>query len=322
MKKLFTATILFISTLSFAQQDVVNLTIKKEGFGKKNKFTIYLDDERLTPDSEGKIIYEGSREIDKVIRGRVIMPNGRYGDFWLEPGDMDVTIKKSGFPKTMEVIGSETDALYKYFKYTKDITQVEKRILEDPEHVASLNYLAGYYKRHSNEFLSKLIDGYSEETQQKLSWITAYVKTSDMKKVAKGTQLYHFTAKTQSGETINTKDFAGKYLLLDFASTGCGPCWQGYPEMIKTVSKYEDLQVLTFNEDNQKETWNKFAKARNLDIKWPVLWDSEEKFEIFEMYEIEGWPSFFLISPEGKVLEEWFGAGKTKLKNALKKHLD
>ncbi len=299
----------------------VDLKIKAEGFGAKPKFKIYIDSDLVELKTNETYIVDQSVNIDKVARGRVILNSGKYGEFWLEPGNVEVTIKKSGFPKSIEVIGSETDNIYKSLKFGKNQAAVEKLIIEKPNHLATLNYIAQYYNRHSYDFLKSLYDKYPLETQQNLTDVKSFLKTAKLEKVKVGSKIFDFEASTQDGTTYNTNDLRGKYLLLDFASTGCAPCWEGYPSMIETMSNYPDVAVLTFNQDNAKEGWNNMAKRFQIELDWPVLWDAENKKDIFKLYEIEGWPIYFLISPEGVVLERWFGAGKSKLKGALKKHI-
>ena len=141
-------------------------------------------------------------------------------------------------------------------------------------------------------------------------------------KVRENDMIFDFTAKDASGKAFSTRDFRGEYLLLDFAATGCGPCWQGYPDMIDIVKEYPNLKVMTYNQDFAKAGWQKQAERLNINIKWPVLWEGEDKAEVFSKYGIDGWPYFFLISPEGKVVEKWLGSNKGRLVSALKKHLD
>ena len=79
---------------------------------------------------------------------------------------------------------------------------------------------------------------------------------------------------------------------------------------------------MTYNQDFSIKGWEKQAERLNINIEWPVLWESENKAEVFSKYGVDGWPYFFLISPEGKVLEAWFGSRKGRLVSALKKHID
>jgi glutathione peroxidase-family protein len=132
-------------------------------------------------------------------------------------------------------------------------------------------------------------------------------------------EIYDFTGQDKDGNSFNTKDYRGKYLLLDFAATGCGPCWSGYPELVTETSKYDNLEVLTFNQDDAIETWQSIADQRDIQLDWPVLWTGETKKEVFEIYNIQGWPNFFLISPEGKVLHNWMGSGGEQLQSTLSK---
>jgi hypothetical protein len=56
-------------------------------------------------------------------------------------------------------------------------------------------------------------------------------------------------------------------------------------------------------------------------LPWPVLWKGDNKLEIFERYNVEGWPLHFLISPEGKVIDTWYGSGGNRLAKKLGKQI-
>ena len=251
------------------------------------------------------------------------MRNGKFGIFWLEPRKGKVVVYKGKFPETIEVEGSESHSLYTNLR-TANSGQVRMDILtKHPDHPAVLTYLDMDYARSelNDQFLGEFYSKANESAKAMLPNLKAYLFTKDISKVKVGAQVYDFTATDADGQTFDTKAYRGKYLLLDFASTGCGPCWKAYPDMVKIVSAYNDLQVLTYNLDESIEVWKSIADRQKVNLPWPVLWKGNDKKEIFNIYDVDILPSFFLISPKGEVLEAWGGTGKGRMAAALRKHV-
>ncbi|WP_100613506.1 TlpA family protein disulfide reductase [Confluentibacter citreus] len=138
-----------------------------------------------------------------------------------------------------------------------------------------------------------------------------------------GDQAYDFIGINEHGEEIKLSDYNGKkYILLNFTATYCGPCWGTYNQMNKVQEKYKnELKVISFHWDDAKEQWNKMAKRANIDFKCTSIWDAKNKDEISKIYQIDGWPYFFLIDKKGTIVEKWFGNNEKRLDRKLIKYL-
>ncbi|PKQ45843.1 TlpA family protein disulfide reductase [Confluentibacter flavum] len=84
-----------------------------------------------------------------------------------------------------------------------------------------------------------------------------------------GDQAYDFIGIDDNGEEIKLSDYNGKkYILLNITATYCGPCWGTYNQMNKVQEKYKnELKVISFHWDNEKEQWYKMAQKANIDFK-------------------------------------------------------
>jgi len=118
-----------------------------------------------------------------------------------------------------------------------------------------------------------------------------------------------------NGKTKHISDYLGKYLLLDFWSSGCGPCLMAFPEM-KEISKtyLENLTIISISLDTDnrwKETMG------NHDMPWVNIRDPKAMGGLIASYGARGIPYYVIISPEGKVVDTWFGYANGLIKKKV-----
>ena len=121
------------------------------------------------------------------------------------------------------------------------------------------------------------------------------------------------------GNLHHLSELKGKYLLLDFWSSGCGPCIMAIPEMGELQQKYVDkLTIVSLSSDTEK-TW-KAASARHKMI-WKNWSDKKQTGGLYAQYGVRGIPHYVLISPEGKMVYTWSGYGKGSLLQKLRPYM-
>jgi thiol-disulfide isomerase/thioredoxin len=106
------------------------------------------------------------------------------------------------------------------------------------------------------------------------------------------------------------RDFAGKFVLLDFWTYCCINCMHALPELKRLEDKYPELVVVgvhsaKFNNEKVKE--NIRQAIQRYDIEHPVIIDNN--FEIWKTYDISAWPSFILIGPDRQIIGRASGEG-------------
>ncbi|MBR4846488.1 MAG: TlpA family protein disulfide reductase, partial [Bacteroidaceae bacterium] len=109
------------------------------------------------------------------------------------------------------------------------------------------------------------------------------------------------------GNTHYLQDFKGKYLLLDFWGAHCGPCKLSIPELKAIAETMSDkLEVVSISID-AKSTWKQSSIEHG--ICWHNLNDlrGREYDAISILYDVIGYPTFFIISPEGVILDKMKG---------------
>lgn len=317
------ALICFFISMTVSSQETVNLKIKLDGFKKTNNLKVYFNGDYLKTNDQGEILFDGNVSTNGPVFGRVIKKNGQFAGFWIEPSSSTVIVHNKKFPSSIEVPGSNSHLIYVNTKYEKDPEKIKQNLLKyKNEEIALRQWDSSFkYQKLKKNDIIEIYNQIDPKYVDLLKNVRAFIATSDFEKVKKGMEIIDFIATDAEGKTFNTQDYRGKYLLIDFASTSCGWCWIGYKEMTPIIPTYGNLQVLTLNQDQNIKGWSQIAENRNLTIPWPVLWGAKNKEEIFELYGIGVLPTFFLISPDGVVVDTWMGADHDKLIKSLDKNL-
>ena len=122
------------------------------------------------------------------------------------------------------------------------------------------------------------------------------------------------------GKIHHLTDFKGKYILLDFWSSGCGPCIMALPEMKEIQEQYKECLTVVSLSSDTKSRW-KAASAKH-EMTWQNLSDLKQSAGLYAKYGVNGIPNYVLISPEGKIMKMWSGYGKGSLKLKMRRYLD
>lgn len=115
-----------------------------------------------------------------------------------------------------------------------------------------------------------------------------------------------FKLRNTRGEDVSLRKYRGRYVLLDFWASWCGPCIEKGLELKTQYAKYEkyNFKILGISCDEQKASW--LGCSQKFDFPWEQLWlgiDAKKKKEIEEAYRVHSIPTTILIDPNGKVLK-------------------
>lgn len=120
-----------------------------------------------------------------------------------------------------------------------------------------------------------------------------------------GRQAPDFSFETVKGEKHRLSDFRGKYVLLDFWGTWCGPCVGEIPNLVKAYQKYKDkgLVVISISSDSfGPERLADYTEQKGM--RWMQVLDGKPgQGPIQNLFAIQFYPNPFLIDKDGKVLQ-------------------
>ena len=105
------------------------------------------------------------------------------------------------------------------------------------------------------------------------------------------------------GKIITLSSFKGKYVLVDFWASWCGPCRGENPNVVQAYEKFKkkNFTVLGVSLDESKEDWEDAIKADNLN--WQHISDLKKwESTVVSTYKIEGIPYNVLVDPNGIVI--------------------
>lgn len=210
--------------------------------------------------------------------------------------------------KTMSSKSENAEAEFK--KLNLQIKDIDNKVfdiraksisLEQPSiyTIKELYFLRNDFKKDS---LEQLFNNFPKEYQTSKygQVINTYIEN---KSINIGDSYKNISGINSNREKINLSELEGKFVLLDFWASWCGPCRQENPNLVKLYKKYNEqgFEIFSFSIDDNIKSWKK--ASQNDSISWTNVIDENGSYsKMSALYNVRAIPASFLINPEGIVI--------------------
>ena len=222
----------------------------------------------------------------------------------------------------------QLDELYRQYAIARknkeeDLLKITEKQIDSINASANENIYGAYVKKNPGSPLAlyalKNWSGYemdADKVEPVFRTLTETVRNSasgkDMldkiniaRKTGIGQTAINFTQNDTLGNPVSLSSFKGKYVLLDFWASWCGPCRAENPNLVSTFNKYSNkgFQILSVSLDQPggKEKWLKAIHDDGL--KWWHVSDLQFwNNAVAKQYGIEAIPQNLLLDPSGKII--------------------
>lgn len=207
--------------------------------------------------------------------------------------------EKGPMEEGIAIVTRIDEATEKRDAYVKDF------IRQHPEDPASLFIASDKLSAFSVAEIDLILNSLSDDLLNAPGGAALKDRAAEVKRTAQGAPYADFSFQDDQGNPVKLSDHLGKgkYVLLEFWASWCGPCRADIPHLKDVYERYhpEGFEVIGVSMDEDKEEWLKAIEEEQL----PWLQVSDLKAfegELSDLYNFKGIPTCVLIGPDGKII--------------------
>ena len=194
----------------------------------------------------------------------------------------------------------------RYSDVVDDIKKVMRAFVsKHPDSYISLIVLSELFDSNSEAEIAKLYQNLSESVKKTELGEELGIRLFSKTRTSIGTVAPDFTQNDPKGKPVKLSDFRGKYVLIDFWASWCGPCRQENPNVVKAYAQFKnknfEILGVSLDNPNAKTAWLNAIERDKLT--WTQVSDLQGwKNQAARLYGVESIPQNFLVDPDGVII--------------------